>query len=107
METVAPACPSCVSNNVKKAGFSRFGKQRYKCRNCTRSFCLDPNGQNADPQRKAQILAACQERMSQRGIARVFGVSRNTVTKWLKKSSSVVFAQEDAGQGQEAGRAGT
>ncbi len=25
--------------------------------------------------------------MSQRGVARVFGVSRNTVTKWLKKVS--------------------
>ena len=41
-----------------------------------------------DPARKEEILIrAYHERTSSlRGISRIFGVSRNTVTHWLKKS---------------------
>ena len=35
---------------------------------------------------KAVILAAYHERLSLRGLTRIFGVSRNTVSAWLKKS---------------------
>ena len=38
-------------------------------------------------ERKEEIIKAYQERSSMRGVARTFGVSRNTLTKWLKKSS--------------------
>jgi transposase-like protein len=34
---------------------------------------------------KEQVLAAYQERASMRGIARVFGISRNTLTRWLRE----------------------
>ena len=40
-----------------------------------------------DPRRKAMIPAAYHGRMSMRGLARTFGVSRGTVTAWLKKAS--------------------
>lgn len=36
-------------------------------------------------EKKAEILRAYEERSSLRGLARTFGVSRNTVTAWLKK----------------------
>ena len=36
--------------------------------------------------RKDEILKAYQERSSMRGLTRTFGVSRTTVSKWLKKS---------------------
>jgi len=45
------------------------------------------------------ILAAYQERMSQRGLVRVFGVSRRTVGKWLKKSQEPAAPESDAGAG--------
>ena len=48
------------------------------------SHGTDPR--RTDPRRKAMILAACHERMSTRGLARTFGVSRGTVTAWLKKA---------------------
>lgn len=31
-------CPSCYSKNVVKNGRSRFGKQRWLCRDCGRRF---------------------------------------------------------------------
>jgi len=51
---------------------------------------------------KAEILAAYHERMSLRGIARVFSVSRNTISAWLKKSPDASSLGSDAAQGQEA-----
>ncbi|MBK7543021.1 MAG: hypothetical protein IPP10_15280 [Candidatus Competibacteraceae bacterium] len=34
-------------------------------------------------------MRAYQERASLRGLTRIFGVSRNTVAKWLKKKPEV------------------
>jgi transposase-like protein len=34
---------------------------------------------------REQILRAYHERSNLRGLSRTFGVSRNTVTSWLKK----------------------
>jgi len=39
-----------------------------------------------DEVRKAEILRAYHERTSLRGLQRIFGVSRQTVAAWLKKS---------------------
>lgn len=42
-----------------------------------------------------------------RAMARIFGVNRNTVLAWLKKSRAFAAAQDNAGEGQENGRSGT
>lgn len=49
------------------------------------------------PAAKEQILRADQERASLRGLTRIFGVSRNTITQWLKKSPTVAAAGSDFG----------
>ena len=76
----------CGSSNTIRHGYTRKGKQRYRCRACGRSFVRDPGSAAYDPARKEEILRAYHERTSLRGLSRVFGVSRNTVTRWLKKS---------------------
>jgi transposase-like protein len=37
-------------------------------------------------ERREEILRAYEERSSLRGLQRTFGVSRNTVSEWIKKS---------------------
>ncbi len=98
MEPSLPPCPGCTSTNVKKNGH-QSGKQRYRCRDCQKTWRDNPNRRDTDPQRKATILAAYHERMSQRGLSRVFGVSRSTVSLWLKKSQSTAAAEPDIGSG--------
>ena len=71
---------------MSRHGYTAEGKQRYRCRDCGRCFVENPASAAYDPARKEEILRAYHERASVRGIARVFGVSRNTVTGWLKKS---------------------
>ncbi len=93
-----PTCPACASANVKRNGH-QSGKQRYQCKGCKKTWRDNPAPHGTDPQRKAMILAAYHERMSQRGLVRVFGVSRRTVGKWLKKSQEPAAPEPDSGAG--------
>ena len=81
---VAQVCCYCSSTKLVKDGFSPQGKQRYRCRGCGRRSREQPDHGYSEAF-KSQILAAYNERMSLRGIERAFGVSRHTVTSWLKK----------------------
>jgi insertion element IS1 protein InsB len=87
--TQAPSCHHCHSSHTIRHGYTRKGKQRYRCHTCARSFVRDPGTAAYDPARKEEILRAYHERASLRGLSRIFGVSRNTVTRWLKKADSL------------------
>lgn len=95
-----PACPACGSLSVSLFGH-QSGKQRYRCRLCQKTWRDNPKPHGADPRRKALILAAYHERMSLRGLARTFGVSRSTVSLWLKddnqKSEPCCAPEPDTG----------
>jgi transposase-like protein len=87
MNTQTANCRYCNSTTTIRHGYTAKGKQRYRCRDCGRCFVQTPVSTAYDPARKEEILRAYHERTSLRGISRIFGVSRNTVTYWLKKSS--------------------
>jgi transposase-like protein len=81
-------CKFCGSDDVTRSGRTDSGNQRYKCRACSRTFSiLATTPRLQDPQFVAQVLAAYQERASMRGVARIFGISRNTLADLLKKSN--------------------
>lgn len=79
-------CPSCGSDRVIRHGKGPNGTQRYRCHACRYTFRENPGSRAYHEEKKAEILAAYQERTSLRGLTRIFGVSRTTVTAWLKKS---------------------
>lgn len=74
-----PGCRHCHSGRTIRHGYTRKGKQRYRCQRCGRCFVENPASAAYDPARKEEILRAYNERASLRGLTRVFGVSRNTV----------------------------
>jgi transposase-like protein len=78
-------CYHCGSKNSVKNGKSGNEKQRYLCKDCKRVSLENPDYGYSEA-RKAEILRAYQERPSMRGISRIFGISRNTLAKWIKKS---------------------
>ncbi len=86
MNTQTANCRHCASTDTIRHGYTAEGKQRYRCRDCGRCFVENPASAAYDPARKEEILRAYHERASLRGISRVFGVSRQTVASWLKKS---------------------
>ena len=88
-------CSHCQSENLIKNGHAKNGKQCFRCKDCNKCGRENPGSNAYSQEAKAIILAAYQERASIRGLRRVFGVSRNTVAKWLKKSQSVASPGND------------
>ena len=88
-QIIAVACRHCGSENVVRNGTTRNGKQRYLCHGCGRTSRDSPQAPGYSEEHKETILRAYQERSSLRGLERTFGVSRNTVSAWLKKRPQV------------------
>lgn len=78
-------CYHCGSEKIKRNGKAPNGKQKYKCKDCGKASRENPDFGYSE-ERKEEILRAYQERPSMRGISRIYGISRQTLTSWLKKS---------------------
>jgi transposase-like protein len=83
--TLVISCPHCQGPDVVRNGKTPDGRQRFRCRDCQRRSTADARPQGYPEEQRELILRAYQERSSLRGLSRTFGVSRNTVTSWLKK----------------------
>jgi transposase-like protein len=83
--TLPVSCPHCQGTDVIRYGKTPDGRQRFCCRLCRRRSTADPRPSGYSAAEQELILRACQERSSLRGIARTFGVARNTVANWMKK----------------------
>lgn len=68
-------CPRCQSTHIVKNGFIHNGKQKYKCKDCSRQFVLNPQNHKVSQETKQLIDSLLVERISLRGIQRVTGVS--------------------------------
>ena len=78
-------CRQCQSTNVVKNGKNACGNQQYHCKDCGAYGVMDPQEKGYSEQQKERILRAYRERGSLRGVERIFGVRRETVSRWLKK----------------------
>ncbi len=97
-------CVHCgQTGQLYKNGQTENGRQRYRCRACGRNSRPQPGSGAYSPERRDEILRAYEERTSLRGLTRIFGVSRQTVTAWLKKSPSPAPAGSDAGPARAGG----
>jgi len=82
---ITRTCPHCTSARCKRFGSNRSGSARCRCSQCNKTFTLHPNSPAMTHQKEAQIVAALQERISQRGIARTLKVARLTIRNIRKK----------------------
>jgi transposase-like protein len=85
MVTITLRCRHCRSERLVRNGSAPDGRQRYLCRDCGQRSRESPRTNAYSEQEREQILRAYDERSSLRGLSRTFGVSRNTVTGWIKK----------------------
>ena len=81
-ETLTYSCRSCGSANIIRNGTNKCGNAQYHCKDCGAYRVIRPN-EKYSYETKATVLKAYRERMSLRGIQRVFGVWRKTVLRWL------------------------
>jgi insertion element IS1 protein InsB len=80
-------CPKCRSTNIIRNGHDYKGAQKYSCHACGAYGTLNPQRGYSEPE-KEQICRAYQERMSMRGVQRVFGVAVRTLAQWLKAKAA-------------------
>lgn len=73
------------SDSLVRNGHAPTGKQVFRCRACGRQSRKHPTPNHYSQARREEILDAYQERSSLRGLTRTFGVSRTTLSKWIKK----------------------
>lgn len=85
MITIILKCRHCGSDQLVRDGRTANGKQRYWCKACQRSSRDNPQPNGYLPEEQERILRAYEERSSLRGLERTFGVSRLTVSAWIKK----------------------
>jgi insertion element IS1 protein InsB len=81
---VTHSCPDCGSEDLVKNGHDYKGSQKFHCKSCKRYGTLGAK-RGKNPELKQQIYQAIQERLSWRGIERVFEVSRRTVQRWTEQ----------------------
>lgn len=84
MITTNHHCRDCQSVNIVKNGHNRSGSSQYVCKDCGSRKVPEPH-KGYSEERKEEVLRAYQERSGLRGVARIFGISRQTITNWLKK----------------------
>jgi insertion element IS1 protein InsB len=83
IETITYDCDRCGSINLVRNGTNKCGNQQYHCHDCGAYRVLNPQQGYTDDER-AQVLRAYREGVSLRGLERIFGVSRQTIVRWLE-----------------------
>lgn len=80
-------CPTCGDADLRRYGRTADGRQKYRCHACGVQTRDNPRVRYP-PERQEEILRAYEERGSLRGMERIFGVSRATIIRWIKKKRS-------------------
>jgi len=75
-------CRRCGSTDLRKNGRTASGQQKMQCKECNFYSTLDSQQGQRDEQRQ-QVARLALERLSQRAIARVTGLSRMTIADLL------------------------
>ena len=81
--TITYRCNNCNSNNIVKNGYNKCGNAQYHCKDCGVYRVLEPHQPYSEAMRQT-ILRAYKERASLRGLERIFKVSRQIISAWIK-----------------------
>jgi predicted Zn finger-like uncharacterized protein len=96
-------CPNCQSDFFIKNGKTYYGKQRFKCKTCSRQFIENSPYKQISPETKALIERLILEKISLAGIARATGVSIRWLQNYVNKkyaeiSQEILVMKKPSGQ---------
>jgi len=80
-------CRKCGSPHIRKNGHTKAGALKYHCQTCGFYGTLETQDAGR-AERDALVTRLTHERVSQRAMARMAKISRNTVIAICKKKSS-------------------
>ena len=78
-------CKRCTSQEIRKSGHIRE-QQRYKCKNCSLNFVMGDRRIKplSSVKRAFAVILYSIGKASYGFIAKLFGVTRSAVLKWLR-----------------------
>lgn len=82
-------CTQCNSTNIVRNGTDYKGDQKFHCHDCNAYRTLEPRGRYSE-EIKNLLLRAYQERASMRGVERIFGVTRQTLARWIVEKAAAL-----------------
>ena len=78
-------CPHCKNEFEQvKAGKTKYGSQRYKCKGCQRRHTPEPKPQGYPEAVRQEAVRQYVDGMNYRRIARHLGVDHKSVMNWVK-----------------------
>ena len=95
-------CPHCSSPEQQtKSGHTRTGSQRYKCRECQRSYTPDPKPLGYPDETKREAVRLYLEGTNFRRIGRILGVNHQSVVNWVNSYHAALPPAEQAAAAPE------
>lgn len=79
---ITHCCPKCGSQERVKNGRDYKGTQQYHCKSCMSYGTLHAQT-GYDARTRYQVKRAVLERISLRGVERLWGISRRTIAAWI------------------------
>lgn len=83
-------CPDCSATHVVRNGHNNSGTPTFLCRGCGRRFVEHPRAGPVPDETRELVRRLLGERMSLRAIARVTGVARS----WLQRFVNAEYRDE-------------
>jgi transposase-like protein len=82
-------CPHCHQTEKQiKAGKTKFGSQRFKCKACHRLYAPNAKAQGYPDALRQQAVRLCVDGMNFHCIGRHLGVDHKSVMNWVKAYSA-------------------
>ncbi|MCL2413541.1 MAG: hypothetical protein FWC98_05340 [Bacteroidales bacterium] len=89
-------CPKCgETKGQMKAGFNRSGTQRCVCGNCKYKYTPSGKTREIPEEIKQQAIKTYLSGVSARGVGKIFGMGKENVLRWIKKTQSGVDKWEN------------
>jgi len=82
-------CRYCGSVKLVKFGVV-YGKQRYKCNDCTRSTRRKDGRVKYSPEKKLRVIRMHQENIGIRSIERHENIPNSLIVKWVQSSEKFI-----------------
>ena len=83
-------CRHCGSSSLKKNGKNSCGSQRYRCKDCSKTFCLVDKRLKHSPQKRLKVMKMYLEGVGIRSIERLESVSNVLILYWIRKFSDII-----------------
>lgn len=79
-------CPHCSATiGQLKNGKNRSGTQKMHCKECKKTYTIEPKRNAYDEDIRKQALQMYYSGISGRGVGKILGMSKSNVYNWIKK----------------------